>query len=86
MEAAMGQLIVRDLDDALIRRLKERAAKHGISMEAEHRRLLEESLAPAPDSFFARAAALRAETRGTVQTDSAELLRADRDRDHLPPE
>ncbi len=81
----MGQFIVRDLGDALNRRLKERAAKRGISMEGEHRRLLEESLAPAPDTFFARAAALCAETRGTVQTDSAELVRADRDRDHLPP-
>jgi len=37
--------------------------------------------APAPDAFFERAAALRAETRGTAQNDSAELLRADRDRD-----
>jgi plasmid stability protein len=78
----MGQLIVRDLDDALIKRLKERAARHGRSMESEHRRLLEEALNPPSDAFFEQAARLRAETRGTEQTDSAELIRADRDRDH----
>jgi plasmid stability protein len=80
----MGQLIVRDVDDALIRRLKERAARHGRSMEAEHRRLLEAALNPPSDDFFEQAAKLRDETAGTVQTDSADLIRADRDRDHLP--
>ena len=37
----MGQLLVRDLDDEVIRRIKQRAAAHGRSTEAEHRAILE---------------------------------------------
>ena len=37
----MGQLLVRDLDDEVIRRLKQQAAAHGRSTEAEHRAILE---------------------------------------------
>jgi predicted DNA-binding protein len=36
---------------------------------------------PAPRDFWKQAAALRAATRGRPQTDSAELIRRDRDRD-----
>ena len=41
----MGQLIVRNVDDDLVRELKMRAAEHGRSMEAEHREILRASLA-----------------------------------------
>ncbi len=37
----MGQIIVRKLDDDLKRRLRERAQRHGVSMEEEARRILE---------------------------------------------
>lgn len=40
----MGQLIVRNLDDDLVRALKVRAARHGRSAEAEHRAILREAL------------------------------------------
>lgn len=40
----MAQLIVRNVDDDLVRRLKERAAKHGHSAEEEHRQLLRAAL------------------------------------------
>lgn len=40
----MGQLIVRNLDDDLVRALKIRAARHGRSAEAEHRAILLEVL------------------------------------------
>lgn len=40
----MGQLLVRNLDDELVRLLKIRAAQHGHSMEAEHRQILKEVL------------------------------------------
>jgi plasmid stability protein len=36
----MGSLIVRGVDDDLIARLKDRAAIHGRSAEAEHREIL----------------------------------------------
>ena len=42
----MPRLIVRNLDDDLVRRLQERAAQHGRSTEAEHRLILEEALRP----------------------------------------
>jgi plasmid stability protein len=40
----MAQLIVRNLDEELVRRLKVRAARHGRSMEAEHREILQQAL------------------------------------------
>lgn len=42
----MAQLLVRDLPEAVVRSLKVRAARHGRSAEAEHRRILEEALLP----------------------------------------
>lgn len=43
----MAQLIVRNLDEALVKELKLRAAQHGLSAEAEHRAILEAALRPA---------------------------------------
>ena len=42
----MDTLVVRRLDDDLVRRLKARAAAHGRSAEAEHRAILEAALRP----------------------------------------
>ncbi len=44
----MAQLIVRKLEDKVVRKLKERAAKEGVSMEEEHRRILRETLLKKP--------------------------------------
>ena len=44
----MPQLIVRDLEERVVRRLKERAGRHGISVEEEHRRILREVLLGRP--------------------------------------
>lgn len=40
----MAQLIVRNLNDGVIRRLKLRAAQNGRSAEAEHREILKTAL------------------------------------------
>lgn len=40
----MSSLIVRNIDDGIVQALKERAARHGRSAEAEHRALLSEVL------------------------------------------
>jgi plasmid stability protein len=40
----MANLVVRNLDQHLVDALKQRAAKHGRSAEAEHRAILEEVL------------------------------------------
>jgi plasmid stability protein len=42
----MNQLIVRDLEEEVVRELKLRAARHGRSAEAEHRAILREALLP----------------------------------------
>ena len=40
----MPQLIVRKVEDKVVRKLKARAGLHGVSMEEEHRRILREAL------------------------------------------
>ena len=40
----MAQLIVRELEESVVRALKLRAAQKGISAEAEHRAILREAL------------------------------------------
>ncbi len=40
----MAQLIVRNVDEDLVRRLKRRAAEHGRSTEEEHRQVLRSAL------------------------------------------
>ncbi len=41
----MPDLLVRSVDEVVVRALKERAAAHGHSAEAEHRRILADVLA-----------------------------------------
>ncbi len=42
----MTQLIVRNLEEEVVRELKLQAARHGRSAEAEHREILREALLP----------------------------------------
>ncbi|MCH7228975.1 FitA-like ribbon-helix-helix domain-containing protein [Haloferula sp. A504] len=46
----MSQLIVRKLPPDLVRKLKLRAAEHGVSAEEEHRRILHEALTGSTES------------------------------------
>ncbi len=75
----MAQLTVRNVNDQVVRALKQRAAAHGRSAEAEHRELLRNALLPGQESFISQAGALRQRLRSSV--DSSVLIRADRDRD-----
>ena len=75
-----SNLSIRELDDELITRLKRRAARHGRSVEAEHREILREALAREVDATFEESASqLRALTKGRAHTPSEELLRQGRD-------
>lgn len=51
----MPQLIVRKLEGAIVRRLRSRAAKEGVSVEEAHRRVLRQALlgkdAAVPEDF-----------------------------------
>lgn len=49
----MANLIVRNVDDAIVRALKTRAGQHGISAEAEHRLILEAALLKPEQKSFA---------------------------------
>jgi plasmid stability protein len=39
----MSQLLVRNLEAGVVRRLKARARRHGVAVEEEHRRILREA-------------------------------------------
>ena len=76
----MAQLIVRNLDDELVARLKQRAAEHGRSAEAEHREILRQALIEEPRrSFWELADQLRAIIGERPQTPSEVLQREGRD-------
>jgi plasmid stability protein len=47
MKKRGNQLIVRNLEEEVVRELKLRAARHGRSAEAEHREILRQALLPA---------------------------------------
>jgi plasmid stability protein len=40
----MSQLIVRQIEEQVVRQLKKQAGQRGVSMEEEHRRILREAL------------------------------------------
>lgn len=49
----MANLVVRNLDRRIVEALKQRAARHGRSAEAEHRAILEEVLMLPPKKSLA---------------------------------
>jgi len=80
----MADIVLRNLDDELKQRLRERAARHGRSMSAELRAIVAEALVqPEPadpiEEFKRLAARVRALSAGRPQTPSEELLRESRD-------
>ena len=75
----MAQVLVRDLPDEVVERLKAKAAAEGRSLEAYLRRVLEETSTLDRDEFFALAEAIASTTRDRPQTDSTEIIRRSRD-------
>ncbi len=78
----MASITVRNLDDDVVERLKYKAKQNGRSLEAEVRELLKQAAdRKTPEELLAIADRIAAMTpEGVKQTDSAELLREDRDR------
>jgi antitoxin FitA len=76
----MAQILVRDLDDDLVKRLKKRAKQNGRSLEAEIRIILDQSDTITMADARKLADKIRACFKGKKQPDSAELIREDRDR------
>ena len=75
----MARLTVRKVSEEVVGALERRAAARGRSAEAKHRDILRASLLGAEEDFAARAEASRRRLRSSG--DSAETIRADRDRD-----
>ena len=57
-DSLMAQLVVRNLEEDLIIKLKKRAAENGRSAEAEHRDILRQALAEEPRRSFRELAAM----------------------------
>lgn len=75
----MASLHVRNVDDEIVRRLKERAERNGRSAEAEHRAILSEMLGLQRPDFDELASRLRELTKGRSHTPSEVLQREGRD-------
>ena len=80
----MASLVVRNIDDALKNRLRQRASRHGRSMEEELREILRTTLATEPMTGADFLAAIRKhfEPLGFVELD---LPRRDEDMGREPP-
>ena len=78
----MANVTVRNIDDDVIASLKAQAKAHHRSLEGEIRHLLAAHVSrrARKAGFRDRTARLGARTEGRPQTDSAVLLREDRDR------
>ena len=76
----MGSLSIRNLEDGVIARLKQRAALHGRSTEAEIRDILTQASTRGSEPNFEQLAAeIRKLTAGRIQEPSEVLIREDRD-------
>jgi plasmid stability protein len=77
----MATLTIRNLEDDVVTALKERASRNDRSLEAEVRELLRDAArGESPDSLRDLAERIAALTPDVRQTDSTELVRADRSR------
>jgi len=79
----MAQILVRNLDDETVKRLKKRARDAGRSLQAEVRKILEqEANTPKLDMKAARELCekFRRRFKGRKFPNSVDLIREDRDR------
>jgi plasmid stability protein len=75
----MAQILVRNLDDAVVESLKLSARRRGASLEQEVRRILAEAVSVTRADISRHAAALRARQAPNTSS-AAALIRADRER------
>jgi plasmid stability protein len=75
----MGQVLVRNLDDAVIQALKARATARGLSLEAELRDLLTRAAGNPRAELIGELAAIRAKTPIGPRRSAEELVRESRD-------
>ena len=78
----MANLTIRNLDDAVVDKLKAKAKDNGRSLEAELRQILTDRVRPplSVAELRARAERIAAMTPDVPQTDSTKIIREFRDR------
>jgi len=76
----MSQVLVRDLDPAVVARLRARARRNGRSLQAELRSILERAAQTDADAARVLAAHIRRRLAKRAHSDSATLLAHDRAR------
>ena len=75
----MSEIVLHDVPPALAERLAQRAVQHDRSVEDEAKALLEDSLGLSKSRAAEAARRIRARSGGHKLSDSAELIREDRD-------
>ena len=75
----MPDILIRGLSQRLLLRLKARAKRNGRSLQSEAKMLLEQSAEPSASEALENARSWRKKL-GRKFTDSAELIREDRER------
>lgn len=75
----MASIIIRNLDELVAERLRLQARLHGVSVEEEARRILDEGTRLTRRQIAAEAAAIRAEQK-PHRSRAVDLIREDRDR------
>lgn len=76
----MSQITIRNVDEYVLERLKDQAARNGRSLEAEVRRILASAAKPSLSEAREIVQRFRRERYGDrVLSDSSEIIREDRD-------
>lgn len=78
-DAGVASIIIRNLDQVVAERLKLQARLHGVSVEEEARRILDEGTKLTRQQIAAEAAAMRAEQK-PHRSRAVDLIREERDR------
>ncbi len=76
----MAQILIRDLDDETVKRLKERARRHGRSLQGEAKLILAQAAGLSLREARELARQWQQKLAGRPFPDSTELIREDRQR------
>ena len=78
----MANLLIRNVSEDIVSRLKDRAKKRNRSLQQELQSILVATATQSPEDLLKQASRIRAKLRkkGVTFSDSAELLREDRSR------
>jgi plasmid stability protein len=75
----MADVVVHGVDDEVVERLRLKAELHGRALEDEPREILRRAAPLSPEAKVALADRIRGMTPRPLATDSADLIREDRD-------